>query len=107
MTGTTERSKKLPPPIPAAAEVDCVSQIYHDGIILLPRTINCCIAQCQGSWGKICGKLRTDRPRHLLLPALLLASLVMARAAQAGEGTATVPRFEAVQCPKLQGAETL
>jgi pimeloyl-ACP methyl ester carboxylesterase len=29
------------------------------------------------------------------------------RAAQAAEGTATVPRFEAAPCPKLQGAEAL
>src|SRR5271168_1455571 len=42
--------------------------------------------------------------QHLLLLALLLASPVMARAA---EGTATVPRFEPASCPKLQGAEAL
>src|SRR3974390_3004125 len=59
MTGTTQRSKELPPPLPAACEAECVSQIYHDSIILLPRTINCCTAQCQGFCGKICGKLRT------------------------------------------------
>src|SRR5258706_3541162 len=45
--------------------------------------------------------------RHLLPLALLLASSVVARAGQAAEVTATVPRFEPAQCPKLQGAETL
>ena len=45
--------------------------------------------------------------QHLLLLALLLASPVVARAAQAAEGTATVPRFEAAPCPKVQGAEAL
>jgi len=45
--------------------------------------------------------------RHLLLLALLLASSVVARAVQAAEVTATVPRFEPAPCPKLQGAETL
>jgi len=45
--------------------------------------------------------------QHLLLLALLLASPVVARAAQAAEGTATVPRFEPASCPKLQGAEAL
>jgi pimeloyl-ACP methyl ester carboxylesterase len=44
---------------------------------------------------------------HLTLLALLIASSVMARAAQAAEGPATVPRFEPAPCPKLQGAETL
>ena len=44
---------------------------------------------------------------HLLLLALLLASPIMTRAAQAAERTATVPRFEPAPCPKLQGAETL
>ena len=42
-----------------------------------------------------------------LLLALLLASLVAARGAQAAEAIATVPRFEAAPCPKSQGAETL
>jgi pimeloyl-ACP methyl ester carboxylesterase len=45
--------------------------------------------------------------QHILLLALLLASLTLARAAQAGEGTATVPHFEPAPCPKLQGAEEL
>jgi len=45
--------------------------------------------------------------RHLLPLALLLVSSVVARAAQAAEVTATVPRFEPAQCPKLQGAETI
>src|SRR5271154_7333646 len=45
--------------------------------------------------------------RHILLFALLIASSVMALAAQAAEGPATVPRFEPSPCPKLQGAETL
>ena len=45
--------------------------------------------------------------QHILLLALLLASPTVARAAQAAEGTATVPRFEPAPCPKLQGAETL
>ena len=45
--------------------------------------------------------------QHFLLLALLLASPVVARAAQAAEGSATVPRFEPAPCPKLQGAETL
>jgi len=45
--------------------------------------------------------------QSLLLLALLLASSVGAGAAQDGEGTATVPRFESAPCPKLQGAETL
>ena len=45
--------------------------------------------------------------QSLLLLALLLASSVGAGAAQDGEGTATVPRFEPAPCPKLQGAETL
>ena len=45
--------------------------------------------------------------QHFLLLALLLASPVVARAAQAAEGRATVPRFEPAPCPKLQGAETL
>ena len=31
----------------------------------------------------------------------------MARAAQAAEGTTTVPRFEPAPCPKLQGVEWL
>ena len=44
---------------------------------------------------------------HLTLLALLIASSVMAQAAQAAEGPATVPRFEPAPCPKLQGAETL
>jgi hypothetical protein len=45
--------------------------------------------------------------QHLLLLALLLASPIVARAAKAAEGTATVPRFEPAPCPKLQGAEAL
>ena len=45
--------------------------------------------------------------QHLLLLALLLASPVVAGAARAAEGPATVPRFEPVPCPKLQGAETI
>ena len=45
--------------------------------------------------------------QHLLLFALLLASPTVARAAQAAEGTATVPRFEPAPCPKLPGAEEL
>src|SRR6476619_5989785 len=45
--------------------------------------------------------------QHFLLLALLLASPVVTRAAQAAEGRATVPRFEPAPCPKLQGAETL
>src|SRR5262245_50948137 len=44
---------------------------------------------------------------HLLMLALLLASPIGARAAQAAEGTATVPRLEPAPCPKLQGAEAL
>jgi hypothetical protein len=31
----------------------------------------------------------------------------VARAAQAAEGSAIVPRFEPAPCPKLQGAEAL
>jgi pimeloyl-ACP methyl ester carboxylesterase len=45
--------------------------------------------------------------QHLLLLALLLASPTMARVAQATEGPPTVPRFEPVPCPKLQGVEWL
>src|SRR5712671_3414795 len=45
--------------------------------------------------------------QHLLLFALLLASPTVARAAQAAEGTATVPRFEPAPCPKLPGADEL
>src|SRR6476469_8641056 len=45
--------------------------------------------------------------QHLLLFALLLASPIVARAARAAEGTATVPRFEPAPCPKLPGAEEL
>ena len=45
--------------------------------------------------------------RHILLLALVPSSPVVARAAQAAEGPATVPRFEPAPCPKLQGAETL
>src|SRR5258707_10774861 len=45
--------------------------------------------------------------RRLLPLALLLASSVVARAGQAAEVTATVPRFEPAPCPKLQGAEAL
>ena len=45
--------------------------------------------------------------QHLLLLALLLTSPTVARAAQAAEGPATVPRFEPVPCPKLQGSEWL
>jgi hypothetical protein len=45
--------------------------------------------------------------RHLLLLTLLLASPIVARAAEAAEGTATVPRFEPAPCPKLAGAEEL
>ena len=45
--------------------------------------------------------------RHILLLALLLASPNVARAAQTGQGTATVPRFEPASCPKLPGAEEL
>jgi pimeloyl-ACP methyl ester carboxylesterase len=45
--------------------------------------------------------------RHLLPLALLLASSVVARAAQAAEVTTTVPRLEPAPCPKLQGAETI
>ena len=44
---------------------------------------------------------------HLTLLALLIASSVMAQAAQAAEEPATVPRFEPASCPKLRGAETL
>jgi len=44
---------------------------------------------------------------YFILLALLVASSVMARAAQAAEGPATVPRFEPAPCPTLQGAETL
>ncbi|MGC2408872.1 MAG: alpha/beta fold hydrolase [Methyloceanibacter sp.] len=39
--------------------------------------------------------------QHLLLLALLLASLAVARAAPAPEGTATVPRFESAPCPAM------
>ncbi len=45
--------------------------------------------------------------RRILLLALLLASPIVARAAQTGEGTATVPRFEPSPCPKLKGVEWL
>ena len=45
--------------------------------------------------------------QHLLLLALLLASSVVARAAQAAEVTTSGPRFEPAPCPKLQGAETI
>jgi pimeloyl-ACP methyl ester carboxylesterase len=45
--------------------------------------------------------------RHVLLLALLLAPLTVARAAQAVEGVATVPRFEPAPCPELAGAEEL
>jgi hypothetical protein len=45
--------------------------------------------------------------KHLLLLALLLTSPVVARAAQAAEGPATVRRFEPAPCPKLQGIEWL
>ena len=45
--------------------------------------------------------------QHLLLFALLLAPPTVARAAQAAEGTATVPRFEPAPCPKLPGADEL
>jgi pimeloyl-ACP methyl ester carboxylesterase len=45
--------------------------------------------------------------QHLLLLALLLASPTVARAAQAAEGAATVPRFEPVACPKLPEVEAL
>jgi hypothetical protein len=45
--------------------------------------------------------------QHLLLLALLLTSPVVARAAQAAEGPATVPRFEPAPCPKLRGVEWL
>jgi pimeloyl-ACP methyl ester carboxylesterase len=45
--------------------------------------------------------------QHLLLLALLLASPTVARAAQAAEGTANVPRFEPSPCPKLEGVEWL
>ncbi len=44
---------------------------------------------------------------HLLLLALLLASPSVALAAPAAAATATVPRFEPEDCPKLQGAEEL
>jgi hypothetical protein len=44
---------------------------------------------------------------HLLLVTLLLASPTVARAAQAAEETAPVPRFEPAPCPKLQGVEWL
>jgi hypothetical protein len=49
------------------------------------------------------GRLRTIAVTHqrLLLLAFLLASPIVARAA---EGTATVPRFEPAPCPKLPGA---
>jgi hypothetical protein len=55
------------------------------------------------------GRLRTIAVTHqrLLLLALLLASPIVARAAPAAEGTATVPRFEPAPCPKLPGAEEL
>jgi hypothetical protein len=45
--------------------------------------------------------------RYILLVALLLASPAVALAAQTGEGTAPVPRFEPAPCPKLPGAEEL
>jgi pimeloyl-ACP methyl ester carboxylesterase len=45
--------------------------------------------------------------QHILLLSLLLTSLVVERATQAADGTATVPRFEPAPCPKLQGAEVL
>jgi len=45
--------------------------------------------------------------QHLLLLAVLLASPIVARAAPAAEGTASVPRFEPAPCPKLPGAEEL
>ena len=44
---------------------------------------------------------------HQLLLALLLASPIVARAAQAAEGTATAPRFETTPCPKLPEAKEL
>jgi hypothetical protein len=44
---------------------------------------------------------------HILLLGLLLASSTVARAAQTGQGTAPVPRFEPASCPKLPGAEEL
>ena len=55
------------------------------------------------------GRLRTIAVTHqrLLLLALLLASPIVTRAAPAGEGTATVRRFEPAPCPKLPGAEEL
>lgn len=45
--------------------------------------------------------------RSILLVALLLASLTVARAEQTAEATATVPRFEPAPCPQLPGAEEL
>jgi pimeloyl-ACP methyl ester carboxylesterase len=45
--------------------------------------------------------------QRVLLLTLLLASSVVARAAQAAEGPVTVPRFEPAPCPQLQGIEWL
>jgi hypothetical protein len=45
--------------------------------------------------------------KRLILLALLLASLAVARAAPTAEETATVPSFEPAPCPKLPGAEEL
>jgi hypothetical protein len=55
------------------------------------------------------GGLRTIAVTHqrLLLLALFLASPIVALAAPAAEGTATVPRFEPAPCPKLPGTEEL
>src|SRR3974390_2892733 len=55
------------------------------------------------------GRLCTiaDTLQRLLLLALILASLIVARAEPAAEGTATVPRSEPAPCPKLSGAEEL
>jgi len=45
--------------------------------------------------------------RLVLALGLLFASPIVARAAEAAEETATVPRFEPSPCPKLKGVEWL
>jgi pimeloyl-ACP methyl ester carboxylesterase len=45
--------------------------------------------------------------QQFVLLAVLLVSSTVARIAQAGDGPATVPRFEPVPCPKLQGVKWL
>ena len=70
----------------------------------LADIVPCFIANLGIGWPR--ARTPAEGSAHSCL-ALLLASLTVARTAQAAEGTTTVPGFEPTPCPKLQGVEWL